>query len=211
MVRAIVLLSEHRLIEITSQKKKKKKKKTVSRNYCLNVIHSYVLFGIQVCAYSYSILMFIGRALINQWGAIVDMAVALYPTHPWLPWKFTSRANWYRSPAARRKYFEWLANELRIESMEDWYRVTRDDIISHHGDALLRISQHSVYVLLSTEFPDHKWHGWMFVHTPQNFWNDINNRRDYVEWLRKKLGFDTMESLYQLTNSIIRENHGTLI
>ncbi len=50
----------------------------------------------------------------------------IYPEHEWLPWKFQQPVpkGFYNDPSNRRKFVDWVAAELHIKEMSDWYNVT---------------------------------------------------------------------------------------
>ena len=54
--------------------------------------------------------------------------------------------------------------------------------------------------LLSTAFPNHKWYPWLFKHhqVPRYFWNSKQNQRWYLEWLRERLNFQSLEDWYSI-------------
>jgi hypothetical protein len=88
---------------------------------------------------------------------------------------------------------DWLAKKLHITKIEDWYKVTADDFVKNGGKTLLNHAQGSPSKLIASVFTGHKWEIWKFGHVPQNFWDDLRNKRKYLEWLGGVLGFKTME------------------
>jgi hypothetical protein len=45
--------------------------------------------------------------------------------HEWIPWKFRQVADGFWSDMQnQRNFFENLAVELKLQNMEDWYKVT---------------------------------------------------------------------------------------
>jgi hypothetical protein len=46
-------------------------------------------------------------------------------------------------------------------------------------------------------YPDHEWLEWNFKLTPKNFWDDIANRKKFIEWLGPKFGIKSLEDWYR--------------
>ncbi len=50
---------------------------------------------------------------------------AVYPDYNWLPWKFErAMRNLWDNPENQQKFMNWVATQLNIKEMHDWYRVT---------------------------------------------------------------------------------------
>jgi hypothetical protein len=50
---------------------------------------------------------------------------SVFPEFKWLPWKFTrSSKNVFDDPINEKLFMEHAKKELKINSMEDWYKVT---------------------------------------------------------------------------------------
>jgi len=49
---------------------------------------------------------------------------------------------------------------------------------------------------------------WIFGPVPNHFWDDEENRRDYLLWLGHRLRFHWMEDWYRITKEAITSNHG---
>ena len=68
------------------------------------------------------------------WLAIKD----LFPRRDWHEWKFTHVAKGFWDVAEnRRRYLRWLGQQLGFRRPCDWYRISYDDIVNHHGSTLL--------------------------------------------------------------------------
>jgi hypothetical protein len=47
-----------------------------------------------------------------------------YPEHDWHPWEFTYTPHGIWDDATvQRKYMEWVAKEINLDTMEKWYSV----------------------------------------------------------------------------------------
>lgn len=142
-----------------------------------------------------------GTMLVAHFGNSVYKAVmAVYPEHPWLPWKFVKapRGFWHK-PENQRWFLEWLYSQLGFSSMEDWYKVRLSTIMEYGGGGLMLIHKRSISKALQTAFPEHPWLPWKFAGTSTTFWYDRSNRRHFFEWLRKELNIQDMADWYKVT------------
>jgi hypothetical protein len=82
-----------------------------------------------------------------------------YPEHAWLDWKFKHVPhNFWTVAANRRRYFEWLGEQLDFKSYDDFYKLRITDFDENHGRGLLysrygdRISR-----AIQDSIPEHRW------------------------------------------------------
>jgi len=95
----------------------------------------------------------------------------------------------YRCTAtAKPGNLEWLGKQLGNKKLEDWYKVTLNDIYSHGGTGLitpttkLSIKSHCrPFIQITIGL-----HG--TCHIPRGFWKDVQNRRNFMDWVGKQLG-----------------------
>ncbi len=70
---------------------------------------------------------------------------------------------------------------------------------------LLKRFDNSFVKALQFAYPTHKWHFWKLAHQiSYGFWNEMNNQRDFMEWLRDDLGFKDMTDWYKMTSHHIK-------
>jgi hypothetical protein len=54
-------------------------------------------------------------------GSLYNALQAVYPEFEWHPWKFARKENGiWDDPQLSRRFFDWLAEQLKIESFEQW-------------------------------------------------------------------------------------------
>ena len=60
-------------------------------------------------------------------GSMINMIKSVYPNYKWLPWKFnhTSKGYW-KDENNIKEYMNWLSEQLKIKTMEDWYKVSSE-------------------------------------------------------------------------------------
>jgi hypothetical protein len=71
------------------------------------------------------------------------------------------------------------------------------------GINLLAKYEGSTKQLLAQIFPEYKWIPWEFAKASQNFWDDVNNQRNYLNWAEKRLKIKEMEDWYNITLAVI--------
>ena len=68
-----------------------------------------------------------GNGLLSYYdNSLFKLLTSVFPTHLWLPWKFTqSKIHYWTNDPKHCKYFiEILSKELNINEPNDWYKVT---------------------------------------------------------------------------------------
>ena len=125
----------------------------------------------------------------------------LFQTYLWKPWKLVQAPNrlleWCEQPTG---IFERFGNETwfwchggLVQSQtkwfsEKWWRRT-------YWQFLEALQSKFCKMLFQT----FNWKPWKFCQVPKGYWNDINNRKEYLKDLASTLGFKTMQEWYSLT------------
>jgi hypothetical protein len=61
-----------------------------------------------------------------------------YPEHTWHPWRFRHVPRGYWNDVGnQRKYFDWLARELNVNKLDDWYQIGNEDVKQRDGAGIL--------------------------------------------------------------------------
>lgn len=151
-----------------------------------------------------------GGLMCTQYGDSVSAALQDYrPDYDWVPWKFRrTPSNFWTQPENRRRYMDWLSAELGFQKPEDWYAVTKQTFVEHHGGGLFRLYAESVLAAVQEYYPDFNWHPWLFNESPNRFWHDVKNRQSYMKWLGQQLGYKRPEDWYAISKNQFRENNG---
>lgn len=129
----------------------------------------------------------------------------VYPEHHWIPWKFDSPLpkGFWDNLSNQRYFFDWLGKYLGFKSKEDYYKLTRTDIEQNGGISLLGQYNNSIFNAISTAYPEYDWLPWKFGYIPKFYWDDIKNRRKFLDWLGNFLGYKTLEDWYNLNTKIL--------
>jgi hypothetical protein len=65
-----------------------------------------------------------GGHLINLYDSSPHKLLSgLFPEYDWLPWRL-SPLNFWNDKKNQRKFMDWVAKELSITDMSDWFKVT---------------------------------------------------------------------------------------
>ena len=106
-----------------------------------------------------------------------------------------------------KKFAEALAKYKDYKNLEDWYNLTKKDIIKFGGSGFLGPHYDGSPIKFITAIhPSLK--TYMFNTKLKGYWNDINNCRTYIEYLTNKLGFISKENYYNLRTEHFKENKG---
>ena len=98
-----------------------------------------------------------GAGLLSHYTNFVELLRAVYPEHPWDEGERRQfpRGYWDSIPHARQ-FMEEVKHAFQIETEEDWYRVSTDQIQHQGGGGLLR-KYGSMRVLMETVYPEVSW------------------------------------------------------
>lgn len=84
------------------------------------------------------------------------------------------------------------------DNLDLWYNFTADDLRRSGGQKILHGLGKSMPKILSLLFPEKTWESAKFVKRPKDFWRLIENQREFMESLGKRLGFaeDNLSAWY---------------
>ena len=122
-----------------------------------------------------------GWKLVNLYdNSHIKLIMSIYNEYDWLPWKFNSVPKGYWEDKQNQlKYMNWLANEIKIKTMEDWYNVNVKQILNNGGGGLLTLyGGGSPLNLLKSVYPNINWLTWKFNRTKRNFLNQLNEGKN---------------------------------
>ena len=149
--------------------------------------------------------------LQNYYNCCAVSAISEYkPRMAIEEWRFeVAPQGFWKSEQNFQRYMRWLATELGVRTPELWYSVTARMIRENYGSTPLQLRGDSVYRMVSEYLPDFDWKPWLFsTSVYEGYWNDIDNRRIYLEWLGNELGFKQPEDWYALTHDDFKRTGG---
>jgi hypothetical protein len=62
---------------------------------------------------------------------------------------------YWRSPDHVKLYMDFLSTKLKIQTLEDWYKVSLKDVQNNGGRALLEMHQNSMFNMISSIYPEY--------------------------------------------------------
>jgi hypothetical protein len=80
----------------------------------------------------------LGYTILTEYygGSLVKALKDVYREHTWQEWRFTKvPVGSWGDVTVHRRFFDWLAQQLHIDTPEKWYAVTADTIKQHGGSA----------------------------------------------------------------------------
>lgn len=111
---------------------------------------------------------------------------------------------------SRELFFECLATKLRLETMTDWYKITKRDVTEYGGREMLqKYYGGSVARAIQKIFLNHEWKPWKFNdHAWRDMWEDVSLQRTFVDELAVALNIATMDDWYAVTQAQICDHGG---
>jgi hypothetical protein len=110
----------------------------------------------------------------------------------------------------QRKVLESMKGTLGISKLDDWYNTTNRAMIRAGGAILLQNHNGSLINVMRSVYPDHDWKEWKFKYAPPGWWGNVLNQQQYVSWIEKQVGINSLEDWYSTGPAPIESNGGTL-
>ena len=102
-----------------------------------------------------------------------------------------------------------LAGKLGYKELDDWYRARKTDFYNNEGGSLLQAFDGSPSKLLSFVYPHHNWKVWKFGTVSKGYWNDKENRKNFLDELGRNLGYNQLDDWYNISNLDFVNSGGT--
>jgi hypothetical protein len=120
---------------------------------------------------------------------------------------------YWNSKNNQRKYFDWIADELNIQTQEEFYSVTVAELRDRGGWGLINnYYSQSLFKALESIYPEFIWLPWHSSNSGHAYWKDLHHRKKYFEWLGEVLSIDKMEDWYRVSSvEFIKHNGRGLI
>jgi hypothetical protein len=138
--------------------------------------------------------------LISRHGRTLPyLLLFTYPEHNWNIWKFEKLSeNLWEIEQNRFDYLEWLAKELGIKTLEDWYRIKIKNIKNKGIESFLQLYKGSLGIALCSVYKEHNWQMWRFEYIPNEYWNERQHCKWYLQSLGKELGLENLDDWYKI-------------
>jgi hypothetical protein len=126
-----------------------------------------------------TIQQFGATALITNFyhGSLIEAMQDVYTCHNWNRWKFQNvESQFWDNVENRRSFMDTLGKELEFYQMEDWYSISKRQIVDKGGISLLNKYGQSPSKLVMSVYTEHQWDTTKFEMSTQNwFKNWLNN------------------------------------
>ena len=122
-------------------------------------------------------------------GHLHHVVTENFPEYDWKLWLFNrTPVGMFDDWQFRKDAVDWMASEIGIEELEDWYQVPQ---IQFRRSGLFGMLTHQyssgMYNMLTDLYPEHDWKPWLFNKTPNGVWNDEDHWREYLGWFEERM------------------------
>jgi len=135
----------------------------------------------------------------GTYGSVIKAILTNFPEYNWEIWKFHQvPKRYWEDLLHQRECFDRLAQQFQVHQPSDWYSLSYADV-AQVASGVLGHFNNSLIKALQTVYPEYIWYEWRFNQVPKGFWNDINNLRDYINWLSDQLDIKEFQDWYSVT------------
>jgi hypothetical protein len=115
----------------------------------------------------------------------------------------------------QRKFLDDLGKQLGFKQMDDWYKITFQQIERHGGSALLHKYYRSPSKVIRCIYSEYSWDQNRFRKVPKDklavgYWDHLENRINLMKTLKEKFQVEEMEDWYRISMAQIREKYSSI-
>ena len=142
--------------------------------------------------------------------SIKNLLYDVFPNYNWMPFLFTKvEKDWFEKKLNHYIFMNYLMKQEKIEKVyPDLYKLTYTTLVEkYRGKTLYRKYKNSIFNLLKSLYPEHRWCVWKFqVVSPEH--GDENILKEYMVELEKHLGFKEPEDWYYVKRKDVNDFYG---
>jgi hypothetical protein len=86
-----------------------------------------------------------------------------------------------------RTFLLWYAKLMDIKRPDDWYHISKEDVLKRGGKEFDYITRHGLWKSLEFSFPEVDWQPWRFQNVTDAIWNSRNNAKKFLDWASNRL------------------------
>jgi hypothetical protein len=101
-----------------------------------------------------------------------------------------------------------IGKQLGFKELKDWYNITVKQILEKGGKPLLEKYGRSPSRVIISIYDQYAWNEYNFAKKTQRYWHLMGNQRNFMDNLKTKLHFTTMEDWYNINKKDIIEAEG---
>jgi hypothetical protein len=153
-----------------------------------------------------------GKSLIDHHyeGSPSLAIISIYNDIPWNVHEFDKVPNGYwNDKKNHRTWMDFIAEKYKVDRNEDWYEVCEYEACEWIGRSPINTHYAGSHVIaLIKIYSDSEWHPWRFQRTFHGYWNSMENRRKYFDWLEDLWNMNSKDEWYDVFESRVSTNHG---
>jgi hypothetical protein len=152
-----------------------------------------------------------GNGLLDAYDStILNILKAVYPTVEWFPWLFNNTVgNTWKDFENHCRYVKWLEAKLGISDPSGWYNYdTRIADLNHGNGLIANYYQGVLFRLLKAVYPDYNFKMYKFKKTPDGYWADAVNIKNYLADLFEHLRYSKTHDWYNVTREDFLKFYG---
>ena len=145
-----------------------------------------------------------GKSLVNIYYA-KDMQKLLSTIYPNFPWKFEelkiSPTDFFKSLENQQKFMDDLFIKLKLNSMDDWINVSKNQMNIHGGNSLLNYYHYNYQQLLSSIYPNYYFEFELNLNLKSEilFFKSIENQRKFMDELYRDLKLNSLDDWLKIS------------
>ena len=154
-----------------------------------------------------------GQSFITKYYSnnVKKLLFDLYPEYEWNfgDNRIDSKVEYFRTMNNRQILMEKLFFQFKLNSFEDWKKITKNKIIKNGGKILLKHYYHgNIEKLFLSIFPNYPWEFQDKIILNENYFNDIENQKNFIHSLFYSLKLKNLSEFNLLNKKKIIENGG---
>ncbi len=119
----------------------------------------------------------------------------------------------------QRSLFDAVATQLGINSLDDWYRITKNNYKKYStnnssstqqqlSQLVTSLSHTSLSRALQTVYPEHNWKPWKFGQVPKGHWFDFHHHRSFFDGVAVEANISHPIDWYTIKKSLVEKIGG---
>ena len=153
-----------------------------------------------------------GQSLLNYYSNnMKKLLISIYPHHSWSFESIKISSNsFFKSQENQRKFMDDLFIKFKLNSLDDWKKISRNKIIQNGGKSLiLHYYSNDFKKLLSSIYPDHQWQFDDLLNSHLNdYFKSIENQQKFMSKLFTKFQLKSMNDWLTIPKHKIIRNGG---
>jgi hypothetical protein len=91
-------------------------------------------------------------------SSLFEALKSVYPEYDWDPIHSNKHsASFWQDTKNQRRYMDWIAEQLDIQTQHDWYKITVKQVQQLGGSSALETHKNSLFMTLQSVYPEYKW------------------------------------------------------